>query len=113
MVDVFVEGTDALAVDDERVQLFSVVGRLYWFAPHPEALGARVNSGSDSKTRVPLIEYDSIHEETFASSILAGHCNDSNLTLDESEESPGFLGHQVFFCKQSANLYNLRWAGSK
>ena len=69
MVLVFIECANALRVNDENVNFFSILsGTFDGISPAPEPFGVRINGGSDSKSIVP-IEKDAIKKIGLASSV--------------------------------------------
>ena len=101
MVDVLVEGTDTLRVDYEHLELLSVRSdRLERLAPDPQALGARVDRGTDAKARGPLIEYDAIQQEGLACAIFTGDSYNGNFLVDLRQEATGLVTNKILLCKK-------------
>lgn len=97
MVYVFIEGANAFAVDHEGAQGFVIVSCLDGLAPNPEAFGTRVDRGANSEAVVSLVENHSVEQETFASSVLASHGDDTNLALNGPQKSFCLFADHVFF----------------
>ena len=53
--------------------------------PHPEAFGAGIDGRTNSKPlSLPiLVQQNAIQKERFASSVLASHCNDSQVLIQQ------------------------------
>ena len=101
VIHVLVEGSDPLAVDDQYSKFLPVEFTLDGLAPYPEALGARIDGGSDSEALRLLVEDDSVQEKGFACAVLASHRDHTDLFLDTSQEFFGFFTHEVFPCRKS------------
>ena len=97
MIYVLVEGADSFAVDDQCAQGFIIVGCWNGFTPDPEAFGTGIDCRTYSESTVSLVEYDPIHEETLARSVLTSHCDDPNLALDLFQERFGLIRDHIFF----------------
>ena len=58
MIRVFVKCTQSFSVHDNYVYWVSIGSLpIYWFGPHPNTLGARIDGGAHSETITPIQEH--------------------------------------------------------
>ena len=99
MILVFVEGPDALGVDNKGFESISVfVLDSYWFVPHPKTFGAWINSGSDSEALsfTVFVKKNAIQQKTLACSVLASDSDNANMIRNQfrrHQQISSLFGH--------------------
>jgi hypothetical protein len=82
VVRIFIQSAKAFSIHDDNIDGVTLRSEpLNGSSPHPDSLGARVNSGADTESSLSIEEH-SIEEIAFASTIHTGYRNNSYWTFE-------------------------------
>ena len=92
MVFIFVEGPDALGINQQDLEFFTLMLRFQKLCPYPKAFRARVDGRTNTEALpFPRINNHSIEQERLPRAVLASHRNHPHLLLDGRQKHLGLL----------------------
>ena len=107
MILIFIERTDAFAINKEEFQRFSILLNLENFCPAPESFRAWIDSWTDAKAAlVTCIDNDSIKRKRFPGTVLSCDTNNPYRFIDPREEFMSFPANYVLLAN-CVKLYHV------